>query len=373
MRGEQAHGEAAGEEGARELPEGQGLQRLARAHPLDGDRARPRRWDGAVGGESHRLRRVPDHPQAERQHDHEDSGGDEHVRRAPPRGDDEPGHARHEQAHPRHRRAAEHGERGAASLAEPSGDHAGGDHGPGAGETEGNEHAVDGSELPEVLHHRGQHERGHEEQRARGGDGAHAEAVEDHAGQRHEDTVEEEAQGDHRGEARAIEPEVADDRLEEGPHRVADARRHERRDGKGRHHPPAVEDLALSHSMLPGTTPAGSDSTWAQMSRGRVSHTRSPCSRMCWRARRSRWMRYGRPMTKGCREIGHTRGWRADCASISSNWSMIMSANSSAVYRYQTIPRVSFTSIGYGMARMRPLRVRIQMGWSSIVQSIAYR
>jgi hypothetical protein len=44
--------------------------------------------------------------------------------------------------------------------------------------------------------------------------------------------------------------------------------------------------------------------------------------------------------------MGHTSGWRADCSSISSNWSTIMSANSSAVYRYQTIPRVSFTSMG---------------------------
>jgi len=34
------------------------------------------------------------------------------------------------------------------------------------------------------------------------------------------------------------------------------------------------------------------------------------------------------------------------------------------------MPRVSFTSIGYGMASSRPRRVRIQMGWSSIVQSI---
>ena len=35
--------------------------------------------------------------------------------------------------------------------------------------------------------------------------------------------------------------------------------------------------------------------------------------------------------TNGWSEIGHTSGWRADCASISSNWSMIRSANSSAV------------------------------------------
>jgi len=68
--------------------------------------------------------------------------------------------------------------------------------------------------------------------------------------------------------------------------------------------------------------------------------------------------------------MGQTSGWRADWASISSNWSVIISANSCAVWWYQMMPRVSLTSIGYGIERMRPLRVRSHTGWSSIVQSI---
>jgi hypothetical protein len=47
-----------------------------------------------------------------------------------------------------------------------------------------------------------------------------------------------------------------------------------------------------------------------------------------------------------------------------------MSANSCEVWWYQMMPRVSFTSIGYGIERMRPLRVLSQTGWSSMVQSI---
>jgi hypothetical protein len=80
-----------------------------------------------------------------------------------------------------------------AALAEPPRHHAGGDHGPGAGEPERDEQAVDGGELPDVADHRGQHERDHQQHGADRGDGADAEAVERHARQRHEDAVEEEA------------------------------------------------------------------------------------------------------------------------------------------------------------------------------------
>jgi hypothetical protein len=73
--------------------------------------------------------------------------------------------------------------------------------------------------------------------------------VERHARDRHEETVEEEAQRDHDREARAVDAEVGDDRLQERPHRVAYARRHERRHGKRRDDPPAVKDRAIGHGF----------------------------------------------------------------------------------------------------------------------------
>src|SRR5262249_28343787 len=64
------------------------------------------------------------------------------------------------------------------------------------------------------------------------------------------------------------------------------------------------------YSSLPGTMPFGNRSMYAQISRGRVSQMRSRWRTMCSSARRSCRMRYGRPMTNGCSEIGHTSGWR---------------------------------------------------------------
>jgi hypothetical protein len=59
------------------------------AFQLDGTGA----WflGGAVRPQPHRLRRVPDHPEAERQHQGEESARDQHVRGAPAGGEDEPG------------------------------------------------------------------------------------------------------------------------------------------------------------------------------------------------------------------------------------------------------------------------------------------
>ena len=57
-----------------------------------------------------------------------------------------------------------------------------------------------------------------------------------------------------------------------------------------------------------------------------------------------------------------TRDWARDWSSISSKLSTIISAKAGAVPWWMAIIGMSFTSCGYGMLRMRPLRVFIHTG-----------
>ena len=92
---EQAHREAAREERAGQLPEGQRLQRLARGDALDRRRGRPRLQgtrrrasSPTDSGESRSTSR-----QSGSDH-HEDGPGDDDVGQPPSAGEDQPGHAR---------------------------------------------------------------------------------------------------------------------------------------------------------------------------------------------------------------------------------------------------------------------------------------
>ena len=66
----------------------------------------------------------------------------------------------------------------------------------------------------------------------------------------------------------------------------------------------------------------------------------------------------------------HTSGYFADWCSISSNWSVTMSANSRPECWRKTSAGLSLSSIEYGTDRIGPARVRIQNGWSSAGQSM---
>src|SRR5262245_5122277 len=76
------------------------------------------------------------------------------------------------------------------------------------------------------------------------------------------------------------------------------------------------------------------------------------------------------PEDEGVQHEGQTRDWPLrDWSSISSNWSIQVVDSSAAVCSRISIIGESLVSIGYGMFRILPPRVRIQMGWSSSGQS----
>src|SRR5207237_10736935 len=126
-------------------------------------------------------------------------------------------------------------------LAEPWGDDARGEHGPGQREPEREKHAVDERELPEVADHAREHERRNDEQGARRRGDARAKAIEQHAGERAEQSVKKQADRDDEGERRAIETEIRGDGLEKRPDGVTNAGGREGHGRESGEDPPAVE------------------------------------------------------------------------------------------------------------------------------------
>src|SRR5260370_437965 len=59
-------------------------------------------------------------------------------------------------------------------------------------------------------------------------------------------------------------------------------------------------------------------------------------------------------MMKGCTAMANTSGYLRDCASISSNWSMIISANWRPVWRRLTSAGRSLSSAGERTSRLGP-------------------